>query len=68
MYNLYPPFAELRFSPFHALDVLFRVFRVDQSQDHIFDDKPPLVVVQDPPDFLVVEDNKFVCILKSRQQ
>lgn len=59
MYNLYPPFAEFRIASFHALDILFWVFRVDQGKDNIFDDKPPLVVVKGFSDFVPFKQGEF---------
>jgi hypothetical protein len=56
MYNLYPPFTQLRIALFHPLDVLFGIFRIYQGENHIFYDKPPFIVVQGAPDLFVFKD------------
>jgi hypothetical protein len=55
MYNLYPPFTQLRVALLHALDVLLGVARINQGQHNIFYDKPPFVVVDGAADFAFLE-------------
>lgn len=58
MYNLYPPFSQLGVALLHALDVLLRVSRIDESEHNILHDKPPFVVVNGAPDFLALEQGE----------
>ena len=55
MYNLYPPFTQLRVALFHPLDVLFWIARLDEGEHNIFYDKPPFIVMNGAADFFALE-------------
>lgn len=59
MYNVCPTLIEFRIALFHALDVPFGIPRFYQGENHILDDKPPLIVMQRPTNLLAFEDYKI---------
>lgn len=62
-----PPFeslGQLRVALAHVLEITLRICRIGKRGNHISDDKPPFVVVDDAANFLPLEQcNSLLRIL-----